>query len=105
MREGYAKLELVLLERAMKGTVKLVRTAGGSDREMREYSTPLAVALLRRHADTAEEYGDDHDDQELQETRERILAKLERMRERDAGIETKAAVDRIGLIHWGCRRV
>lgn len=53
VREGYAKLELVLLERAMEGTPKLVRTSGG-DREMREYSTALAVALLRRHADTAD---------------------------------------------------
>src|SRR4029453_3238114 len=37
VREGYSKLELVLLERAMKGTPKLVRTASGSDRVMREY--------------------------------------------------------------------
>ena len=37
IREGFSKLELMLLERAMKGTPKLVRTAKGNDRIMREY--------------------------------------------------------------------
>ena len=41
---------------------------------------------------------------EMREVRERILEKLERLRERDEGrllIETKGARDRIGLIVWG----
>jgi hypothetical protein len=126
VREGYAKLELVLLERAMKGTVKAVGT-GGNARIIREYSTALAVALLRRHADTADEAGYEDDSDELRETRERILAKLERVRLRDAGeespltplacgespspsrgegkIETKGAVDRVEIIRWALRRV
>jgi len=87
VREGYSKLELVLLERAMKGTPRLVRTAKGNDRVMREYSTALAVALLRRHAETAEtaesaEY--EPEEGELQEVRERILQKLEGLRRREA---------------------
>lgn len=51
VREGYAKQELVLLERAMKGTPKVIRRAGG-DETIREYSNTLAIALLRRHAET-----------------------------------------------------
>ena len=108
VREGYAKLELVLLERAMKGTPKPYVRRDGSERTIREYSTALAVALLRRHADTADEAGFEHDGDETRETRGRILEKLERMRARDAGqaakaIETKGWVDRVALIEWGLR--
>ena len=109
VREGYAKLELVLLERAMKGTPKLVRTAAGSDRVMREYSTTLAVALLRRHAETADIASEDHAEDELKEVRERIFDKLQRLKKReepDEGeIETKAARDRPELIAWALARV
>lgn len=107
VRDGYAKLELVLLERAMKGTPKLVRTARGTDRIMREYSTALAVALLRRHAETADSAAYEPAGDELREVRERILEKLERLREREAlqaDIETKGARDTIGLISWALRR-
>jgi len=108
VREGYAKLELVLLERAIKGTPKLVRTAKGNDRVMREYSTALAVALLRRHAETAESADHDAGEDELREVRERILEKLQRLKEREAAErcepETKAAPGRIELICWAIGR-
>ena len=117
VREGYAKLELVLLERAMKGTPKPVFRPGGGERIVREYSTALAVALLRRHAETADSAGYEPGEDEMRELRDKILAKLERVRERDAAtdpstpeqaqggiIETKAAVDRVELIVWGLRR-
>ena len=84
VREGYAKLELVLLERAMKGTPKLVRASGGSDKIMREYSTALSVALLRRHAETADAAQYEPSDDEISEVRERILEKLEGLRRRHA---------------------
>lgn len=84
VREGYAKLELILLERVMKGTPKLVRTSGGSDRIMREYSTALSVALLKRHADTADAAQYEPSEDELTEVRERILEKLEGLRRRQA---------------------
>ena len=93
VREGYAKLELVLLERAIKGTPKLVRTAKGTDRVMRDYSTALAVALLRRHAETADSADYQPSEGELAEVRERILEKLEGLRRRstaDGEIETKS---------------
>ena len=101
VREGYAKLELMLLERAMKGTPKAVSTRGG-DRIIREYSTSLAVALLKRHADTAESAAYEPDPAETEELRARILEKLARLRESDAGepaaIETKSAAGRAECI-------
>ncbi|HET9335124.1 MAG TPA: hypothetical protein VFO12_01810 [Sphingomicrobium sp.] len=103
VREGYARLELVLLERAMKGTPKLVRTARGTDRVMREYSTALAVALLKRHAELAEEAAVEPDTDQMREVRERILDKLQRLKEREEAIETKAAPDRLELIRWALR--
>ncbi|WP_294120859.1 hypothetical protein [Sphingomonas sp.] len=110
VREGYAKLELVLLERAIKGTPKLVRTAKGTDRVMREYSTALAVALLRRHAETADNAAFEPSGDELREIRERILEKLRRLKQRDEAsqdkVETKASNDSIDLIRWAlCRSV
>jgi hypothetical protein len=100
VREGYAKLELVLLERAIKGTPKLVRTARGSDRVMREYSTALSVALLRRHAETADAASYQPAQEELTEIRERILERLEKLRARDGRkpIETKSAAGRLAAI-------
>lgn len=113
VREGYARLELVLLERAIKGTPKLVRTARGTDRVMREYSTALAVALLKRHAELADSAAGDADEDELNEIRERILEKLQRLKDRNDddiapglgdGIETKAAIDRFELVRWALGR-
>lgn len=106
VREGYARLELVLLERAIKGTPKLVKTARGTDRVMREYSTALAVALLRRHSETADSLAHEPSDDELKEVRDRILEKLEGLRRRKQSseeIETKG-LDRIGLIEWALAR-
>jgi hypothetical protein len=88
VREGYAKLELVLLERAMDGTPKLVRGANGSDHIMREYSTALAVALLKRHAETADAAAFEPSQEEIKEIRERILEKLDGLGRRHASKES-----------------
>lgn len=106
VREGYARLELVLLERAIKGTPKLVRTARGTDRFMRDYSNTLAIALLKQHAATAESASYQPADEELEEIRERILERLARVRERDGepAIETKSATSRLGAIRAMLRR-
>ena len=106
VREGYAKLELVLLERAMKGTPRPIMRRDGGERIIREYSTQLAVALLRRHAETADSAAFEPGDDEMRELRDKILAKLERVRKRDAqaeDIETKG-FDRIATIIWGLKR-
>ena len=84
VREGYAKLELILLERAMNGTPKLVRSSGGGDKVMREYSTALSVALLKRHAEAADAQRYEPSEDELTEVRERILEKLEGLKQRRA---------------------
>ena len=111
VREGYAKLELVLLERAMKGTPKKIVLRDGSVATIREYSTPLAVALLKKHADAAAEAAYEHGADELAEVRERILERLELVRQRDAersgvesAVEIKGGLDRIGVIVWALGR-
>lgn len=81
VREGYAKLELVLLERAIKGTPKILFRRDGSERVVREYSTALAVNLLRRHAEAADSAAYEPAEGELSEIRERILERLDRLRE------------------------
>jgi hypothetical protein len=100
VREGYAKLELVLLERAIKGTPKLVKTARGTDRVMRDYSNTLAIAMMKRHGELADSASYEPAQQELTEIRERILNRLERLRERDGGapIEVKSAAGRLHAI-------
>jgi hypothetical protein len=99
VREGYARLELVLLERAIKGTPKLVRTARGTDRVMRDYSNTLAIALLKRHAETADSASYQPAEEELAEIRERILERLDKLRARDGPpIETKSAAGRLAAI-------
>jgi hypothetical protein len=80
--EGYAKLELVLLDRAMNGTVKRV-PSGGSEKRIREYPNQLAMALLKRHSDMASSIDNMLSEDEAEEIRERILAKLMRKREQE----------------------
>ena len=100
VREGYARLELVLLERAIKGTPKLVKTAKGTDRVMRDYSNTLAIALLKQHAATADSANYDPAEDDLVEIRTRILERLEKVRLRDGrgAIETKSAAGRLAAI-------
>lgn len=102
VREGYAKLELVLLERAMKGTPKTIRVSG-SDKVIREYSNTLAVALLRRHAETVDDYDGQPDEGEAAELRAKIIEQLDRLREREAGraknpVEHKDAAARLATL-------
>jgi hypothetical protein len=49
LRKGYARLELMMLERAIGGTVKPVGKAGQPASEMIEYSDRLGLALLAAH--------------------------------------------------------
>jgi hypothetical protein len=54
---------------------------------MREYSDRVALALLRMHREQASLADSDGDDGEWQEARERIVARLQRIRDRDADDE------------------
>ena len=87
--EGYAKLELVLLDRAMNGTVKRV-PSGSGEKRIREYPNQLAMALLKRHGETAATIDDMISEEEAEEIRERILLKLAKKRARDEAEEPEA---------------
>ena len=82
---GYAQLELMMLERALHGVEKVVVARDGTRTVMREYSDRVALALLRMHRDTAKAADGPIDDMEYEEARDRIIARLERLRERDEG--------------------
>ena len=82
LQEGYGRLELAMLERAMTGTVKRVEK-GGEVTETVEYSDRLAMALLAAHrvsvtaARPAPLAGDD--------PKERLRRKLAEMNRRMGG--------------------
>ena len=95
---GYAQLEMMLLERALHGVEKTVVARDGTTTVMREYSDRTALALLRMHRENASIAGESVDEGEWQEARDRIVARLQRIRERDEEIEIKATVDRVELI-------
>ena len=81
---GYARLELMLLDRALNGTEKIARDKCGNETRIREYSNQTAIALLKLHRDTAAEYDAEQDLDDLAETRQRIAAKLKKLAEREA---------------------
>lgn len=88
---AYQQLELVLLERAFNGTEKPVNVRAGEPRVMREYSNQLGIALLKMHRDTAADAEFELPPEEIEEVRERLIRKLERMEQRDAGDDGQTA--------------
>jgi hypothetical protein len=97
---GYAQLELMMLERALHGVEKVVTGRDGTTTVMREYSDRTALALLRMHRESVAIAHENVDDGEWHEARDRIVSRLERIRERDEGLETKSVADRLTLIQW-----
>ncbi|QIL02926.1 hypothetical protein G7078_09130 [Sphingomonas sinipercae] len=83
MGTAYSRLELVLLDRAFNGTEKVVpRKDGGTDR-MLEYSNQLGLQLLKMHRDTALASAPENEPADIDEIRERLFRKLERLRKRE----------------------
>jgi hypothetical protein len=80
---GYAQLELMMLERALHGVEKVVITRDGTKTVMREYSDRVALALLRMHRDTARIADEPVEDVEFEEAKDRIIARLDRLREQE----------------------
>lgn len=80
---GYAQLELMMLERTLHGVEKVVIARDGTKTVMRDYSDRVGLALLRMHRDTAKLADEPADETEYEEAKERIVARLERLRERD----------------------
>lgn len=79
---AYQRLELVLLDRAFNGVEKVVRRRDGSEERMVEYSNAMALTLLKMHRESAVEALVEHEPDDVAAIREKLLARLERMRER-----------------------
>jgi len=130
---GYSQLEMMMLERALHGVEKTVVARDGTTTVMREYSDRVALTLLRMHRESVAASEDGVAEDEAREACERIVAKLQRLREcalrdeaaeladkggadpgtageaspRDerAAVETKEAIDRLEMIRWAlCAR-
>jgi len=82
VREGYARLELAMLERMMNGTVKTITRHDGSIETVHEYSNAVALSLLKVHREAAAEIATRHDPAEIEEARDRIATKIDRLRKR-----------------------
>ena len=79
---AYRRLELVLLERAFNGIEKLVKHKDGSEDRVREYSDTLGLTLLKLHQARVVEAEAEMPDADVEELRERVLAKLKRLKAR-----------------------
>jgi hypothetical protein len=79
---AYQRLELVLLDRAFNGTEKLVKRRDGSEERMLEYSNQLGLTLLKMHRDSAIEASTELPPEDVDEIRERIIKKLQRLKKR-----------------------
>jgi hypothetical protein len=84
---AYQRLELVLLDRALNGTEKLIIRKDGSEERMREYPNQIALHLLKMHRDSAVEAATEPTDAEVEELRQRLFDKLERVRKREEARE------------------
>jgi len=92
LSEGYARLELMLLERAMIGTVRTVRKADGRTETMTEYPNAIALQLLRMHRDTVARHEAEPEPGAVEELRDKIARKLTALAKRvEAEEAAKAA--------------
>ncbi|MCA1653355.1 MAG: hypothetical protein LC656_04005 [Sphingomonadales bacterium] len=84
--QGYARLEIETLERALNGSIHTIVHKDGREEVQIEYSDRVALALLRMHRDTAETPARrereeaSYSEEEVEELRAKIAAKLERVR-------------------------
>lgn len=85
--QGYARLEIETLERALNGTRRTIEHRDGRSEERFDYDARTALTLLKMHRDTAEiparrERQDTQmSEEEIEELRRKIVEKLERLRE------------------------
>ena len=83
LANGYSQLEMMLLERALHGVEKTVTRRDGTTTVMREYSDRVALGLLRMHRENAKFADESVEDAEWQEARDRIVDRLQQLREQD----------------------
>ena len=79
---AYHRLELATLERSLNGTEKIMIRRDGSEERVREYPLAVALTLLRMHRETAAEAMNEPEELDIEEVRERLFQKLQRLRER-----------------------
>jgi len=82
LRERYEQLEVALLDRVSRGIEKIVRRKDGSEERTIEYPDQLAVALLKMHRAAASQAGSAPPAADVEEVRERLLKKFERLQKR-----------------------
>jgi len=79
---AYQRLELVLIERTLNGTEKVMQRHDGTEDRMREYPNSLGLALLKLHRSSAEPVQRQVAVEDGDEARERLLKKLLRLKKR-----------------------
>jgi hypothetical protein len=79
---AYQRLELVMLDRALNGTEKIIFRKDGTEERMRDYPNQIALHLLKMHRDSATEAVEEPDEADVAEVRQRLVEKLERLRKR-----------------------
>ena len=80
---AYSRLELVLLDRALNGTEKLVTHKDGREERMVHYSNQVALTLFKMHRETAIEADSEMPLDELAELRAKIANKLDRLKRQE----------------------
>jgi hypothetical protein len=80
---AYNRLELILLDRALNGTERIITRRDGSEERMVDYSNQVALTLLKMHRDTAIEADTDVLPEDLSELRASIETKLGRLRRQE----------------------
>jgi hypothetical protein len=80
---GYQRLEAVLLDRAFNGTEKVITRKDGSEERVREYPNHIALKLLQMHRATAMEADSELAPEDVDEIRERLVRKLQRLKKRN----------------------
>ena len=101
---GYSRLELMLLERALHGVEKVVVARDGTSSVMRDYPDRVALTLLRMHRESAAMADESIDGREHDEACARIIAKLGRLKDRDAAsTDADAAPGAVEIKTMGAR--
>lgn len=80
---AYGRLELILLDRALNGTEKIVTRRDGSEERMMHYSNQVALTLLKMHRETAIEADSELPSEDIAELREKISKKLDRLKQQE----------------------
>ncbi len=88
---GYHRLEAVLLDRAFNGTEKVITRKDGSEERVREYPNHIALKLLQMHRETAMEADSEMAVEDVNEIRERLVRKLQRLKKRNEEQEAERA--------------